>query len=415
VGKAAYFRQNVERYGFMSSKKLRVAVFNTQPPHLYRGGVERRIIEVSRRLRDNIATFAYSGTKAGFKKLTVVNGVVMVPCFSTNKNFLVDNWFFNNSIARNFNMIKADVYEAHTVSGYGFLRALKKHRKNKPFIETIHGVLADEYLKSFRIGFSTPRVRLSRFFLRYLSKIEMESAREATLLVTVSQYSRKKIVQLYGVEAEKIRVVPNGVDVQLFKPLEVPEHIKRKTGINGGQCVLFVGNLVPRKGLYLLIEAARYIINENRNVKFVIAGDGPLKGGLIRYARSINVAGNFVFLGDVSDADLPKIYNCSDIVVLPSLQEGQGITLLEAQAVAKPVVACNVGGVSEIVLNRETGLLVDPDARKFAEAILKLLSDKSLRERMGINGRRFVCENFTWDLCAKRMLQVYREAIELTI
>ena len=87
--------------------------------------------------------------------------------------------------------------------------------------------------------------------------------------------------------------------------------------------------------------------------------------------------------------------------------------MLEAQATAKPVVAFDVGGVSEAVLEKETGLLTKPDSRELAESILKLLQDSSLREKMGHKGREFVSQNFSWDVCSQRMLQVYREAVDL--
>ena len=394
-------------------KKLNVAVFNTQPPHLYRGGVERRIIEVGKRLRGKVNTRIYSGTKAGFNKVTIVDGTVLVPCFSTDKFFPVDNWFFNISISKMYDSIKADVYEAHTVSGYGFLRALRKQKAVKPFIQTIHGVLADEYLQSFKTFSPTLRTRLSHFFMRHLSKIEMDSAINATLIVTVSKYSCRKIVQLYGVEEAKIRIVSNGVDPEKFKPSRDSEKIKHKIGADDRQCVLFVGNLVPRKGLHFLIEAAKYVVKEDGEVKFIVAGEGPLKNNLIWYAKTQRVLGNFIFLGNVPEDMLPALYNCSDLVVLPSIQEGQGITLLEAQATAKPVIAFDVGAVSEVVVNKKTGLLTKPNSYELANAILSLLSDRSLREKMGKCGRKFVCNNFSWDSCAQKMLHVYHEALEI--
>lgn len=143
---------------------------------------------------------------------------------------------------------------------------------------------------------------------------------------------------------------------------------------------------------------------------FVVVGDGPLKNNLRAHLERINLSGNFVFLGDVNEKVLPALYNCADVFALPSIQEGQGIALLEAQATGKPVVAFNVGGVKEAMLDKETGLLVRPDSRELANAIMKLLSSWSLREKMGRKGQEFVSGNFSWDVCAQRMLQVYHEA-----
>jgi glycosyltransferase involved in cell wall biosynthesis len=391
-------------------EKLRVAVFNTQPPHLYFGGVERRIVETAKRLLNKVDTKVYCGTKAGFNKIALVHGTVFVPCFSTDVLFPMDNWFFNKTLSRMYDAIKADVCEAHNVSGYGFLKTIRKRSIAKPFIQTIHGVLADEYIQSSKSSFPTPRTKLSHLFMRYLSKIEKESAKDATMIVTVSKYSSKKIVQLYDVDKKKIRIVPNGVNLQKFKPVEGCEKVKHRIETNNKQHVLFVGRLVPRKGVHFLIEAAKHVVKESKETIFVVVGDGPLKNHLISYSKKQGVSDNFVFLGDVHDYKLPTLYSCADLFVLPSIQEGQGIALLEAQATAKPVVAFNVSGINEIVLDKETGLLVKPDSYELANAILNLLSNRSLREKMGRCGRKFVSENFSWDICAQRMFQMYCEA-----
>ncbi|MEM4473975.1 MAG: glycosyltransferase family 4 protein, partial [Candidatus Bathyarchaeia archaeon] len=375
----------------------------------------RRIIELGKRLLNkNIDITVYSGTKSGFRNIAMVDGIKIVPCFSTDMFFPIDNWFFNKSVLRISRKNEADIYEAHTVSGYRVARFLHdREMRSKPFIQVIHGVLADEYLESFKEQPMTARTKLAKLFLPHLSKLEKESAEKATLIVTISKYSFKKIVQLYGIDREKIRIVPNGVDAQKFKPdfisrMQTKREMKLK---EDEKYVLFVGNLVPRKGLYLLINAAKKVFAEIKNVKVLIAGTGPLRNSLLRYAETKGVLDRIIFLGQVKDEILPKLYNCCDVVVLPSLQEGQGIALLEAQAAAKPVVACRVGGVPEIVLDGETGILVQPREEELAMAMIKLLSDDNLREKMGMAGRRFVCENFTWEKCAEKMLNVYYEAI----
>src|SRR4030042_5738586 len=333
-------------------KKLTVSVFNTQPPHLYFGGVERRIVEMAKSLRNEVGTTVYSGTKAGFRKPASINGVTFVPCFSTDALFPVDNWFFNRTIAGAVNVIKADVYKAHAASGYGFLKALRERGIRKPFIHTVHGVLADEYVQSLQRGSPTLRAKLANFAMWQLSRFEEEAAKNATLTVTISEYSRRKIVQFYGVDRAKIRIVPNGVDTQRFKPSEGCEKIKRQIGIDSKLCVLFVGRLIPRKGLLYLVEAAKQMVKEFSQTTFLIVGDGPLKNHLISYLQKMDLSGNFVFLGDVSESALPQLYNCADVFVLPSIQEGQGIALLEAQATANPIVAFDVGGVREAVLDK---------------------------------------------------------------
>jgi glycosyltransferase involved in cell wall biosynthesis len=133
---------------------------------------------------------------------------------------------------------------------------------------------------------------------------------------------------------------------------------------------------------------------------------------LVNSIETANLSANFKFLGNLKDNGLSAVYNCADVFALPSIQEGQGIVLLEAQASAKPVVAFEIGGVNEAVVNAKTGLLVNlGNLDEFADALLKLIADKPLREKMGAEGRRFVIDNFTWDICAQKMLNIYYESL----
>jgi len=392
--------------------KFRLAVFNTQPPHLYFGGVERRIIETTKRLSGQADITVYSGTKAGFKQPTTINGVSFFPLYSTDRIFPLDNWFFNRSISKKGSAIGADIYEAHAVSGYGLINALNKQGTKKPFIHTIHGVLADEFEQAKKNGYDSFRGRIANYFMSRLAKQESETAKNATLIVTISKYSLEKMKHFYNVDEGKVRIVPNGVDPEKFKPTADRETARRQFGLRNEPCVLFVGSLIHRKGLPFLVEAAKKIVKDRTETQFLIAGEGPLRNQLGMSIEKANLSRNFKFLGNLNDDKLPVLYGCADVFALPSIQEGQGIVLLEAQACGKPIVAFDIGGVNEAVRDRETGLLVKlGNTEEFADALLKLISGKALQQKMGANGRRFVVENFTWDICAQKMLSVYREAL----
>ena len=392
--------------------KLGLAVFNTQPPHLYFGGVERRIMETTKRLQTQMDISIYCGTKAGFKQQTNINGVNVIPCNSTDKLFPLDNWFYNRSLTKKAEVFTADVFEAHNVSGYGLPNTLKKRGIQKPFIHIVHGPLADEYEQGLLSEHQSLRNRLANMFMKRQAKQEEAMAKKSSLIVAVSKYSLDKILEHYDVDANKIRIVPNGVDVEKFRPLNNLAAAKSQFGLGDEPCVLFVGSLVPRKGLPFLIEAAKKVVKQQANTKFLIVGDGPLKNQLVDSIKNANLLDNFVFLGNQKEDTLISLYKSIDVFALPSIQEGQGIVLLEAQACGKPVVAFGVGGVNEAVRNGETGLLVElGNTDAFAESLLKLIGDEALRNKMGEAGRRFVSENYTWNLCAKRMLDVYHEVL----
>ena len=394
-------------------EKLRVGILNTQPPHLYFGGVERRIMEIGKRLSDEVDFAVYCGTKAGFHSPATVEGIKIIPCGSTDRLYPLDNWTFNRTLKKMAPHLQADVYESNNVSGYGLQKALQKLNSKTPFIATVHGVLADEYTQAQRRGGASARGKLANFVMKQLAKIEAESARNASLVVTISRYSKQKIVELYGVNEAKIRIVPNGVDPQKFKPSNDCAIIRERIGAGNRSIVLFVGRLIPRKGLHYLVEAARQVVREHNETLFVIVGDGPLKSQIVSKVAQGGLASNFAFLGDVEETELTMLYGCSDIFAFPSIQEGQGIALLEAQAAALPVVAFNVSGVTEAVLDKQTGLLVEPDSSNLAEGILKLLSDAALRQTLGAKGREHMLQELTWDICAKKMLAVYQEASQM--
>ena len=370
--------------------KFRLAIFNTQPPHLYFGGVERRIIESTKRLSSQVDITVYSGTKAGFKLPTNLNGVNLVPLHSTDRLFPLDNWSFNRTISKKAAEINADLYEAHAVSGYALQKALNRRGNKKPFIHTVHGVLADEYAQTKQSGYSSVRGRVANYFMHRLANLEAETAQNATLIVTISNYSLAKMKQFYGVDEAKVRIVPNGVDPEKFKPPIDKAAAKRQFGLGNEPCVLFVGSLIPRKGLPFLVEAAKKIVKEQPATKFLIVGEGPLRKQLDNSLEAANLVGNFKFLGNLKDDTLPFVYNCADVFVLPSIQEGQGIVLLEAEASAVPVVAFDVGGVNEAVVNGETGVLVKRGSvGELAEALLRLIGDLALREKMGSKRQTF--------------------------
>jgi glycosyltransferase involved in cell wall biosynthesis len=394
--------------------KFRLAVLNTQPPHLYFGGVERRIMETTKRLANKADISVYSGTKAGFQTPTTIDGVQFVPCHSTDRMFPLDNWTFNRNLPKTEGIFDAYVFEAHNVSGYGFPKALANRNLKKPFIHTIHGVLADEYEQAKASGHQSIRGRAANYFMGRLANLEKQTAQEATLIVTISNYSLQKMQKHYGVDKDKVRIVPNGVNIEKFKPTADAEAARRQFGLGKEPVVLFVGSLIPRKGLAFLVEAAKKVVRVQSATKFLIVGDGPQKNQLENSIAEANLSGNFKFLSKVNEDALPTLYNCADVFVLPSIQEGQGIVLLEAQASGLPVVAFDIGGVNEAVRNNETGLLVTlGDSGALADGVLKLLGSGDLSVRMGGAGRRFVSENFTCDLCAKRMLAVYREALRM--
>lgn len=178
--------------------------------------------------------------------------------------------------------------------------------------------------------------------------------------------------------ARQIEIVPSGVDIQeeIGKEAEPPE-------------VLYAGRLSPEKGVLELVEAAQ-------GMKLVVAGDGPLRDRVP------------MALGFVAPAELTGLYARAAVVACPSHREGFGVACLEAMAHGRPVVAGAVGGLLDLVVTGETGILVQPgNAPALRAALRRLLDDPALRRRMGEAGRRRAAEHFSWDSVTRRTLDVY--------
>ena len=248
-------------------------------------------------------------------------------------------------------------------------------------------------------GFNPHRFNFS---LRALKPILLKVWQNAAILVAVSDGLRR--LALKADPNANIMVIPNGIDIEEFRPLS--------KGKNEENHILFVGRLDSyRKGVHFLLQALKKLNEEKLPCKLTIIGDGPYRPRLEKLARALNLR-NTEFLGHIPNERLPVYYNQADMFVLPSCAEGMSNVILEAMACGLPVIATNVGGNPELVENEETGLLVPPENVEALHASFKkLLSDKKLRERMGSSGRKKVEEYFTWDRIAGEYLKLYESIL----
>jgi len=261
----------------------------------------------------------------------------------------------------------------------------------------------------FTYGYEIRRKRWKRL-LRFL-------LRNARLVVACSEFTRNAVHAL-GVSVERTRILYPGVDTQHFTP--DTRHLKHDTGRgNGAGTLLTVARLAELyKGHDTTIRALPLVKAKCPDVRYVIAGDGPLRDYLGRVAESVGVEREVRFLGEVSDDELPNLYRACDAFVLLSREspskggaEGFGIVCLEAGACGKPVVAGRSGGLVDAVEHDRTGLLVDPqDIGAVAEALVSVLTDATLADRLGKEGRRRVLERFTWEKVIGEARKVFAEA-----
>ncbi len=214
-------------------------------------------------------------------------------------------------------------------------------------------------------------------------------------IVTVSEYMKHELVQKKGVAADRISVIPNGVEPREFEAIPSRSQALAELGLQENtMAVGLVGRLHHLKGADYLIEAIPRVLASKPDVKFVFIGAGPEEQSLKALAEQRAVADAVLFAGYRRDAR--RLMPAFDIVVLPSRDEAQSISLLEAMACRRPVVAANVGGVPEVVDDGITGLLYPAgNVQALAEAVLALLNDGGRRKAMGEAGRQRVANRFS--------------------
>ena len=226
---------------------------------------------------------------------------------------------------------------------------------------------------------------------------------KANRIISVSRCAAFFIENLLGNGVESL-VIPNGVDVSRFHPPELEP---------SDNVVLYVGRLVHRKGVHVLIKAFSKVVREVPDARLLIVGEGYMLPFLKLMTWQLGLEGKVEFLGRVSEEKLPGIYRSSRVVVVPSLyRESFGMVALEAMASGRPVVASMVGGLPEVVRDGLSGYLVPPGSEDLlAERIIQLLSDGDLAKRMGMFGRRVTVNEYSWGKIASHVANVYREVV----
>lgn len=226
--------------------------------------------------------------------------------------------------------------------------------------------------------------------------------------IAVAESHARYLAEHEGCPADKVRVVPNGVDTERFRPIAPSRKLRASFGLpEAGPVAAIVAALRPEKNHELFLQAARRILEVRRDAHFLIVGDGASRSRLEALRDELGLSGNVHFLGTRSD--IPEVLSVVDVLLLTSHMEANPVSILEALACAKPVVATRVGSIPETVHDGENGYLVAPgDADSLARRVAELFSDAALARRLGQQGRRLVVERWSLD----RMVEGYQELVE---
>jgi len=352
------------------------------------GGVETNAFYVAKELvkRGADVTVLASGERRSEERIKGIK-VVRLPTWLTIGPTPISPGVFNHILESDFDI--ANLHDPNPAQNFFAYLALRLRRK--PFVVTYHSDIVPHSLS----------IKIMKFFYVNIFQRYFLLKKARAIMPTSPQYI--EISDVLHHFRHKCSIVPNGVDLDVFKPKSIK---------HSGRRILFVGRLIYYKGLQYLIKAMPEILEKVSDAKLVIVGDGPLKEEWKALAKRLKVDDKVEWRGKLSDEEMLGEYQKCDVFVLPSIYktEAFGIVLLEAMACGKPCIGTNVSG-TEFVLE-DSGIAVDPeDEEQLSTAIVRVLTDKKLASEMSRKGLAKVKE-FDWKKIAEKVLSVYRGALK---
>jgi len=242
--------------------------------------------------------------------------------------------------------------------------------------------------------------------------IERFNANFLTNKIIAVSHDLKRFLQEHGLPAPKITVIHNGIEVHTSVNDKIIKKLCVELGIPDDMKIIgTVGRLVPIKDHKTFLFGAKLILESEPNVRFVIVGDGPLMAELKKQSYELDIATHVCFTGFREDTDI--LLNMFDVFCLTSIHEGIPMALLEAMSLGKPIVATRVGGISEVIDDNGSGLLIDSEnPQSFADACIKVLRDKNLRASLSERAVSVVKEKFTLDVTVRLTQDLYRRVVQ---
>jgi glycosyltransferase involved in cell wall biosynthesis len=367
--------------------ELRVGMISRTVPPFDRGGIQTYVLGLSKAL-------AARGVKVHLFIIgqeLEIEGIEVHPIKAFPVPRLTAGLYttFALNAARHVKRYDLDIIHGHSMYAGGYALA-----KRLPFVVTLHGTQLSELRATLETRPRPNHVLTDSFSM----VMERMAASKADLVIAVCKRHKEEIMEQYGIEEDRIRVVYEGIDVQRFSPSECK-----------GKDVLFVGRLHQRKGLDRLLKAFKKVKESDPEARLRIAGKGEGEKEYKALSRKLGIDDVVQFLGHVPDDVLPGLYTSSSLFIMPSYYEGFGLVLLEAMASGLPVLAGDTGVAPELVQNGKNGFIIDET--DLHSRILEVLSDEALKRDMGKRNRAIMEKDLSWDNVAGNMVKVYKELL----
>jgi glycosyltransferase involved in cell wall biosynthesis len=365
---------------------LKILFFNWRDiKHPQAGGCELNLHEIAKRLvkKEHKVTI-FSGAYSGCKEQEIIDGIEIIRKggkFSVY--FFASLEYLSNFKKKNYDIIIDDI------NGIPFFTPLYI---KKPKVAILHHLVKDIFSKELIFPLTS---------IGYLAEWLIPKIYKKIDFVTVSESSKNEMMEA-GIKSEKINVIHNGIS------RECKPNIDIKTDYPS---ILFVGRLKEYKQIDVLIEAIKIVKKDKQDVKLFIGGTGDKESDLKNLVNKLGLNDTVKFHGYVDENKKLELYQKSWIFVTPSIKEGWGITVIEANACGTPAISFDVPGLRDSIKNNVTGILVNKmDINNLANNILEVLNDNNLRNKLQNNAINWSRE-FTWDNATEKMIELLENVI----
>lgn len=381
------------------------------PPHTV-GGLGKAVYDLSRYLaKQHVEVHVLTGGGQGHVEREVADGVFVhrVPTYTPGQQTEFLDWVFqlNLALMDQLEHLYREGLPIAVVHAHDWLVAWAaqeaKERLGLPVVATIH---ATEHGRNQ--GIHTP-------LQERIHRVEQELTAFADRVIVCSHYMADEVHRLFGVPREKLAIIPNGVEPAAApdeQEVRALEDLRQQVALPHERVLFFVGRLVPEKGVQLLLQAAPAILQSHPDVKFVIAGKGPMLETLRREAADKGLQEKFLLLGYIDDRTRNRLYRLAEAVVFPSLYEPFGIVVLEAMAYGAMVLCADTGGMRELVRHRENGLtMYAGNVHSLVDQIRWLLDHPAETRQLARRAQQELAEGYDWHRLSFDTWNIYRDLL----
>jgi len=390
------------------AQKMKVGTLTWEFPPRVVGGIARHCEGLAKALvKQNHDVHLFTLDFPGSPAYEEMDGVKVYRASTElgHPNFLTWVLLFNHFLSKRMadvsQKVDFDVMHVHdwlaAFSGISF-----KHYLDKPIVFTVH---------STEIGRAQGLHSPDSFSI---DGIEWWANYEANRVIVCSKSMKTEICDHFDLPKEKVDIIPNAIDATQYQASADPSVVRPRYGMGFGEkLVLCVGRLVPQKGMEYFIRAIPLVAKRFPEARFVIVGEGWSRDILEEEARKSGHSEKIRFTGFLPDQEVIDLMSSADVLVVPSIYEPFGIVALEGMATGAPVVASNVGGLSEVIDHEETGIFVYPKSpESIAWGIGRVLSDPEHARWLTENAKIKLHKAYSWEAVAMKTVEVYKKVVK---